>query len=169
MRTTAGIFNSRDDAERAVERLRSLGLAEERVSLLAPGADAEEIAESVPTTETEQPGLGRAFGGVAGGAIGAAGGLHLGAAVASLFVPVAAEVGRRRAAGREQADALLRKPEGEQAFDGALGVGARLENPGGGSHLGERVRARLNVTRLQPDASGRLSTTVGAEQRLTSV
>lgn len=92
MRTTAGIFNSRADAERAVERLLALGLSEERVSLLAPGTDAEEIAEAVPTTETEQPGLGRAFGGVAGGAIGAAGGLHLGTAVASLFVPVAGPI-----------------------------------------------------------------------------
>ncbi|HEV2761945.1 MAG TPA: hypothetical protein VGV38_03035 [Pyrinomonadaceae bacterium] len=92
MRTTAGIFQTRADAERAVERLLALGLKEERVSLLAPGTDAEEIAEAVPTTETEQPGLGKAFGGVAGGAIGAAGGLHLGAAVASLFVPVAGPI-----------------------------------------------------------------------------
>ena len=92
MRTTAGIFHTRADAERAVERLRALGLSEERVSLLAPGADAEEIADAVPTTETEQPGMGRTFGGVAGGAIGAAGGLHLGTAVASLFVPVAGPI-----------------------------------------------------------------------------
>ncbi|HYO62744.1 MAG TPA: hypothetical protein VER08_03725 [Pyrinomonadaceae bacterium] len=92
MRTTAGIFNSRADAERAVERLRALGLSEERVSLLTPGSGEEQLEDAVPTTETEQPGLGRAFGGVAGGAIGAAGGLHLGTVVASLFVPVAGPI-----------------------------------------------------------------------------
>lgn len=87
MRTIAGIFNSRTDAERAVEQLRSIGTAEERISLLTPGTTAAELDAAVPTTETEQPGMGKALGGTVGGALGVAGGLHLGAAAASLFVP----------------------------------------------------------------------------------
>lgn len=87
METVAGIFRSRADAERAVEGLRSAGISEDRVSLLAPGTSAEELEAAVPTTETEQPGMGGALGGTVGGALGVAGGLHLGAAAASLFIP----------------------------------------------------------------------------------
>ena len=42
---------------------------------------------AVPTTDAEQPGVGKAFGGLLGGALAAAGGMHLGAAAASLMVP----------------------------------------------------------------------------------
>ncbi|HYN83629.1 MAG TPA: hypothetical protein VER32_00130 [Pyrinomonadaceae bacterium] len=87
METVTGIFNSRADAERAAEQLRSSGIDDERISLLAPGTTPEQIEEKVPTTETEQPGMGSAVGGTVGGALGVAGGLHLGAAVASLFIP----------------------------------------------------------------------------------
>ena len=87
MKTVAGIFNARADAARAVERLRALGVAEQNISLLTPGATAEELDERVPTTETEQPGMGAALGGTVGGALGIAGGLHLGSALASLLVP----------------------------------------------------------------------------------
>jgi hypothetical protein len=87
MNTVAGIFTSRADAESAVERLRSVGVGEDSVSLLIPGATQGELDEAVPTTETEQSGTGTALGGTVGGAIGAAGGLHLGAAIASFFVP----------------------------------------------------------------------------------
>jgi len=86
MSTVAAIFNSRAGAERAVENLRSSGIAEDRINLLTPGASQGELDE-VPTTETEQPGMGKALGGAVGGALGVAGGLHLGAAVASLIVP----------------------------------------------------------------------------------
>jgi hypothetical protein len=87
MRTVAGIFNSYVDASRAAENLRSLGLSEERISLLAPGTTQEQLEEAVPTTETEQPGMGKAVGGTVGGALGVAGGMHIGAAAASLLVP----------------------------------------------------------------------------------
>ncbi|HEX5708947.1 MAG TPA: hypothetical protein VFX96_16725 [Pyrinomonadaceae bacterium] len=87
METVTGIFSSRADAERATEQLRNTGIDPDKISMLAPGASAEEIDDSVPTTETEQPGMGGALGGTVGGALGVAGGLHLGAAVASLFVP----------------------------------------------------------------------------------
>jgi hypothetical protein len=87
MITVAGIFNSYVDASRAVENLRSAGIAEDRINLLAPGTQIGELEKDVPTTETEQPGMGKAIGGAVGGALGVAGGLHMGAAVASLFVP----------------------------------------------------------------------------------
>src|SRR5947209_15416270 len=85
MSTVAAIFNSRADAERAVEGLRSAGFGEDRISLLTPGTSQEKL-DDVPTTETEQPGMGAALGGAVGGALGVAGGLHLGAA-ASLLIP----------------------------------------------------------------------------------
>lgn len=87
MRTVAGIFNSYEAARRAVDNLRSIGIAEDRINLLAPGASGDDLEAAVPTTETEQPGMGKALGGWAGGALGVAGGMHIGAAAASLFVP----------------------------------------------------------------------------------
>src|SRR4051794_5121233 len=87
MSTVAGIFKSRADAERAVANLRSAGVAFDRINLLTPGTSDEEVEETVPTTETEQPGMGGALGGTVGGALGAAGGMTIGAATASLLVP----------------------------------------------------------------------------------
>ncbi|HKR02027.1 MAG TPA: hypothetical protein VJT09_15210 [Pyrinomonadaceae bacterium] len=87
MSTVAGIFQSRADAERAIENLRSAGIATEKVNLLTPGTTAAEVEASVPTTETEQPGMGGALGGTVGAALGAAGGMNIGAALASLLVP----------------------------------------------------------------------------------
>lgn len=86
MSTAAGIFNSTAEAERALESLRAAGFGEDRVSLLTPGTSQAQLDEA-PTTETEQPGMGSAIGGAVGGALGVAGGLHLGAAAASLLIP----------------------------------------------------------------------------------
>lgn len=86
MSTVAGIFNSRADAEHAVELLGSAGVTEDRISLLTPGTSQQQL-DDVPTTETEQPGMGSALGGAVGGALGVAGGLSLGAAAASLLIP----------------------------------------------------------------------------------
>jgi hypothetical protein len=86
MKTTVGIFDSRSEAERAWQRLRSIGIADNHISFLAPGA-SEKTLEAVATTETEQPGMGATLGGVVGGALGTASGMSLGAAAASLFVP----------------------------------------------------------------------------------
>jgi hypothetical protein len=86
MKTTVGIFSSRANAERAVERLRSIGISDDRISFLTPG-DMEKKREAVATTDTEQPGMGKTLGGVVGGALGTASGMSLGAAAASLFVP----------------------------------------------------------------------------------
>lgn len=87
MNTVAGIFQSRTDAERALENLRRLGLSDENLNLLSPGEADRQSEIDVPTSDTEQPGMGNAVGGVVGGAMGAAGGMTLGAAAASLLVP----------------------------------------------------------------------------------
>jgi len=87
MRTVTGIFQSRADAERAMTNLRGLGLPEADINLLTPNASIEQEVSEVPTTETEQPGMGKAMGGAVGGAMGAAGGATLGAVAASLLVP----------------------------------------------------------------------------------
>ena len=87
MNTVAGIFKTRSDAERAIENLRGIGLPDENLNLLAPGMSDNQVEASVPTSDTEQPGMGNALGGLVGGAMGAAGGMTLGAAAASLLVP----------------------------------------------------------------------------------
>ena len=84
MQTVVGIFTSQVAAERAAERLCSLALTREQINFLIPGASQAQL-EQVPTTETEQPGMGRALGGVVGGAIGA-GGL-MSTAVISTLIP----------------------------------------------------------------------------------
>ena len=86
MQNVVGIFGSREAAQRSAENLRSIGISDDHINVLAPGAGGESI-EDVPTTETEQPGMGAAIGGVVGGALGAASGMSLGAAAASLLVP----------------------------------------------------------------------------------
>jgi hypothetical protein len=87
MEATAGIFDSRSDAERALYGLRSARIANDRIVFLAPGTSDEAVESAVPITDTEQPGMGKAMGGAVGGALGVAGGGTLGAAVASLLVP----------------------------------------------------------------------------------
>jgi hypothetical protein len=66
--------------------LRDRGIPSDRIHLLLPG-HASEAESEVPTDEAEQPGVGRALGGVTGGAVGASVGLGVGAAVASLLLP----------------------------------------------------------------------------------
>ena len=87
METIAGIFDSRAEAERAVGGLHSAGIAKDRIAFLTPGTSDRGAEAAVPTTETEQPGMGKAMGGAVGGAMGAAGGATLGAAAATLLVP----------------------------------------------------------------------------------
>lgn len=86
METIAGIFDSRREAERAVEGLHAAGMPNDRIAFLTPGK-GDSQAESVPHTDTEAPGMGPAMGGAVGGALGAAGGATLGAAAASLLIP----------------------------------------------------------------------------------
>jgi hypothetical protein len=87
METVAGVFRTRAEAEKAVQQLHSLGIPNDRIALLTPEMSDERVEESVPTSDTEQPGMGTAMGGAVGGAMGVAGGATLGAAAASLLVP----------------------------------------------------------------------------------
>jgi hypothetical protein len=85
MKAVAGVFRTSADAARAADHLRSMGV--QQLSVLTPGDSKQTVERRVPTSDTEQPGMGPAVGGVVGGAIGSAGGLELGAAAASVFLP----------------------------------------------------------------------------------
>jgi hypothetical protein len=85
METVVGIFTSREGVERAIERMRALGIPQEHLNCLFPGMSNAQL-EAVPTTDAEQPGMGKVLGGVVGGVTGASQGL-LGAAVVSALVP----------------------------------------------------------------------------------
>src|ERR671937_1805648 len=85
MKSVAGIFTSRDAADRAVHHLASSGISRDHLTLLTPGADARRLA-TMPIDEGEAPGTGAAIGAVTGMATGAGIGLPIGAAV-SLVVP----------------------------------------------------------------------------------
>jgi outer membrane lipoprotein SlyB len=82
MEAVTGIFTSTAAAERAIARLRSLRVADKHINILAPGATLAEVAE-VPTSDTEQPGMGTALGSFVGGVSG----LAIGAAATSLLIP----------------------------------------------------------------------------------
>jgi hypothetical protein len=85
MIAVVGIFTSRANAKRAIARVRELGIPQEQINCLFPGASSAEL-DAVPTTDAEQPGIGKVIGGVVGGVTGASGGL-LGAAAVSAVVP----------------------------------------------------------------------------------
>src|SRR5687767_6666979 len=74
MYTVVAIFTAQEAAEHAAAQLGSLRIPREQINVLMPGAPAT-AREEVPTTETEQPGMGTALGSVVGGAVGASGGL----------------------------------------------------------------------------------------------
>ena len=84
MTTVAGVFRSRERADQAAVDLRQTGLR--NVKLLIPSATASQV-NAVPTTETEQPGMGKAVGGVLGGALGMAADMELGAMAATVLIP----------------------------------------------------------------------------------
>jgi hypothetical protein len=87
MQAVTGVFKSRDNAETAVNQLRTLGITDKRIGIVRPGTASERLEAGVPVTDTEDPGMGRAMGAAVGGAMGAAGGATAGLAVASLAVP----------------------------------------------------------------------------------
>jgi hypothetical protein len=87
METVAGIFATRAGAEEAIRQLHLLGIPNDRVALLTPGMNDERVESVVPTSDSEQPGMGAAMGGAVGGAMGVAGGATLGVAAASLLLP----------------------------------------------------------------------------------
>src|ERR1044072_4968694 len=87
MQSVTGVFKSREQADKAVNELRNLGIPEKRLGIVAPGSAPERLEAGVPVTDTEAPGMGRAMGAAVGGAMGAAGGATAGLAVASLAIP----------------------------------------------------------------------------------
>jgi hypothetical protein len=82
MRAVAGVFASRSDAEHAARKVASLGLSKDRIALLFQGQTKKEL-QAIPISEGEQPGVGKALGGVVGAAAGLAGGFELGAVVSA--------------------------------------------------------------------------------------
>lgn len=83
MKAVVGVFESLNDARRVLAELHSAGVAKNRLALLVPGKGAHELA-AVPISEGEQPGMGKAIGGLVGATAGIAGGLELGAAAAAV-------------------------------------------------------------------------------------
>ena len=86
MKPVVGVFKTTYDAQRGLDRVRSVGVAEDKVSILMPGSSDREVA-AVPVSDTEQPGMGAAVGSLVGGSVGVAGGFGAGAALASFLVP----------------------------------------------------------------------------------
>jgi hypothetical protein len=80
MKAVTGVFRSRVDAERVMTQMRSLGISEDKITLLSPGKMEKNLL-SVPSVSAEQPGMGKAMGAV----VGAAAGLSGGALVAALI------------------------------------------------------------------------------------
>jgi hypothetical protein len=72
MEAVSGVFKRRSDAERAVNAARTAGVPQDKITLLTPGSadQIREEVESVPIDATEQPGMGKAFGALAGGGVG---------------------------------------------------------------------------------------------------
>lgn len=86
METVVGIFTARAEAERAADRLRTIGIPRDQINLITPGASAKDL-DAAPTTQTEQPGMGKALGGVVGGAIGLASGAQIASTIATALLP----------------------------------------------------------------------------------
>jgi hypothetical protein len=119
MKAVTGIFASFEQARQSAQELTGAGIPDDRINFLTPGASAAKI-DSIPSTEGEQPGMGKAVGGVVGAATGTAAGAPLGMSLASAIVP---GVGPAIAIGLA-ASALL-------GIGGAIGgaaVGGSLEN-----------------------------------------
>jgi hypothetical protein len=86
MQSIVGTFRSRAAADRAVDGLRAVGLAPDRIAFVTPEIGPEELAD-LPTTNAEEPGIGKAITGYVGGVIGASGGLALGTVLAGALLP----------------------------------------------------------------------------------
>ncbi len=86
MEAISGVFKTRTRAENAVNEAHKAGISTDRITLLTPGTvdQLNKEIESVPTDTTEQPGMGKAMGALAGGGIGFAGGSLLMALVPGL-------------------------------------------------------------------------------------
>lgn len=70
MKIVVGLFSSAGAADRAVRKLANAGLPPGRIRRLTPASSEREIHSTIPTAETEQPGMGKAVGAVVGGVVG---------------------------------------------------------------------------------------------------
>ncbi|MGA7906485.1 MAG: hypothetical protein WCA16_03685 [Candidatus Sulfotelmatobacter sp.] len=79
MKAVSGVFKTRADAEHAVREAQDAGVPADRITLLTPGTkdQIEKEVQSVPMDATEQPGMGKAIGGLVGGGVGITGGALL--------------------------------------------------------------------------------------------
>ena len=62
MQAVSGVFQSRQDAQNAINELRRIGIADNRLGLVIPGADSDDLEAGLPVTDTERPGMGKAMG-----------------------------------------------------------------------------------------------------------
>jgi hypothetical protein len=91
MKVVTGVFSSASDAERALAQFRELALPEDRLTLLTPATSGiGHHIEALPTSSTEQPGMGKAIGALVGGAAGLSGGPFLIAALIPGVGPITA-------------------------------------------------------------------------------
>jgi len=119
MEAVTGIFTSFAQARRSAEELRVRGFSNDQINVLAPGSSAAEI-DHIASTDGEQPGMGKAIGGVVGAAVGTAAGAPLGMTLAAAVIP---GVGSAIALGWA-ASALL----GIGGAVGGAAAGGSLEN-----------------------------------------
>src|SRR5260370_17409397 len=113
MKSIVGIFNSFADAKRGAALLRTVGIDEDHIAVLSPHTPEAAVEVRIPTTETEQPGMGQALGGAIGAGLGVAGGVSAGGAAGRRRAARAggrAGVGRCRAAGLCACRAARRPP-----------------------------------------------------------
>lgn len=82
MKTVAGVFAVRSDAQRVAQLLASDGVSKDNIALLFPGETDEEVESEVLVSGTEQPGMGKTMGAVVGTAAGAATGVEVAAVTA---------------------------------------------------------------------------------------
>ena len=86
MEAVTGVFQTRLDAERALDKAYKAGVPADRVTLLTPGSvdQVNKEMQEVPTDTAEQPGMGKAVGALMGGGVGRTGGSLLLALVPGL-------------------------------------------------------------------------------------
>jgi hypothetical protein len=82
MNHAVGIFTDQRSAQAAWEELRRADFKDENLIMLTPEQSPDQV-ETLATEDGEQPGMGKAIGSIAGGAVGLAGG----AIVGSLLLP----------------------------------------------------------------------------------
>ncbi len=86
MEGIVGVFQSRAAAQDAVRDLLRIGQPESSIVFLTPDASEDESAR-VPTTNAEEPGIGKVMSSYVGALVGGGAGLGLGSALAALVVP----------------------------------------------------------------------------------